>query len=56
MRNGRIVFDGVPGQLTTGVARDIYGAGQEFNEAATSTSIDDPKDPTLQGKPLAAVG
>ncbi|MEM9763731.1 MAG: phosphonate ABC transporter ATP-binding protein, partial [Pseudomonadota bacterium] len=27
MRDGRIVFDGVPDQLTTGMAREIYGAG-----------------------------
>lgn len=40
MRDGRIVFDGTPDQLTTGVARDIYGADASFSEAATSTSID----------------
>ncbi|MFN3972408.1 MAG: phosphonate ABC transporter ATP-binding protein [Gemmobacter sp.] len=40
MRDGRIVFDGSPDQLTTGVARDIYGADASFSEAATSTSID----------------
>lgn len=40
MRAGRIVFDGTPGQLTTGVARDIYGAGADFSEAATSTEIE----------------
>ena len=40
MRDGRIVFDGTPEQLTTGVARDIYGAGAEFSEAATSTDIE----------------
>ena len=40
MRDGRIVFDGTPGQLTTGVARDIYGAGADFSEQATSTAID----------------
>jgi phosphonate transport system ATP-binding protein len=40
MRGGRIVFDGTPAQLTTGVARDIYGADASFSEAATSTSID----------------
>jgi len=40
MRLGRIVFDGTPEQLTTGVARDIYGAGADFSEAATSTEID----------------
>jgi phosphonate transport system ATP-binding protein len=39
MRDGRIVFDGTPDQLSTGVARDIYGADDTFNEAATSTSI-----------------
>lgn len=40
MRDGRIVFDGTPEQLTTGVARDIYGADASFTESATSTSID----------------
>lgn len=39
MRDGRIVFDGTPDQLTTGVARDIYGADDNFNESATSTAI-----------------
>lgn len=42
MRDGRIVFDGTPDQLSTGVARDIYGADASFNEDATSTAI--PKD------------
>ncbi|WP_371410690.1 phosphonate ABC transporter ATP-binding protein [Tabrizicola sp. TH137] len=40
MRDGRVVFDGRPEQLTTGVARDIYGADASFNESATSTSIE----------------
>ena len=40
MRDGRIVFDGLPEQLTTGVAREIYGAGADFSEAATSTAIE----------------
>ena len=39
MRDGRIVFDGTPDQLSTGVARDIYGADDSFNEDATSTAI-----------------
>jgi phosphonate transport system ATP-binding protein len=39
MRDGRIVFDGTPDQLSTGTAREIYGADDTFNEAATSTSI-----------------
>jgi phosphonate transport system ATP-binding protein len=40
MRHGRVVFDGTPDQLTTGAARDIYGADASFSEAATSTSIE----------------
>ena len=40
MRGGRIVFDGAPDQLTTGAAREIYGADDSFSEAATSTSLD----------------
>ena len=40
MRAGRVVFDGTPEQLTTGVARDIYGADASFSEEATSTSIE----------------
>ncbi len=39
MRDGKIVFDGAPDQLSTGVARDIYGADASFNESATSTAI-----------------
>lgn len=39
MRDGRIVFDGTPDQLSTGVARDIYGADAGFNESATSTAM-----------------
>ena len=45
MRMGRIYFDGTPEQLTTGVARDIYGAGADFSEAATSTEIDPSRRP-----------
>ncbi len=33
MRDGRVVFDGTPEQLTTGAARDIYGADAGFREA-----------------------
>ena len=39
-RQGKIVFDGTPDQLTPGVARDIYGADETFSEAATSTQIE----------------
>ena len=40
MRDGKVVFDGKPEQLTTGAARDIYGADETFSEASTSTSIE----------------
>ena len=41
MQGGRVVFDGTAEQLTTQMAREIYGAEAEeaFNEAATSTSL-----------------
>lgn len=42
MRKGRVVFDGTPDQLTTSVAREIYGAGTDFHENATSTAIEPP--------------
>ncbi len=40
MRAGRVVFDGRPDELTTSAAREIYGAGEDFSEASTSTSIE----------------
>ena len=40
MRDGRIVFDGLPAQLTTSIAREIYGADAGFSEAMTSTQIE----------------
>ena len=49
MRGGRVVFDGLPAQLTTGVARDIYGADETFSETATSTAIE-----SLNREPLPA--
>ena len=53
MRDGRIVFDGTPAQLTTSAARDIYGAGEGFNEAATSTAIPAIPDPAYAAALLA---
>ena len=53
MRDGAVVFDGPSEQLTEDTAREIYGAGEEFNEAATSTSINAIQDTTQQ---LLAVG
>ncbi len=52
MSAGRVVFDGTPEQLTTEVARTIYGADglkEAFSEAMTSTAIAPlrlPKTPT----------
>lgn len=40
MRDGRVVFDGTPEQLSTAAARDIYGADTDFSESATSTEIE----------------
>ncbi|WP_153769632.1 phosphonate ABC transporter ATP-binding protein [Labrenzia sp. CE80] len=60
MRDGKVVFDGEPELLTTDVAREIYGADESFNEAATSTAIDTPdtgvreKDPAGAMTPAAA--
>ena len=42
MREGKVVFDGTASELTQGVARDIYGASEDFEESTTSTSIDSP--------------
>jgi phosphonate transport system ATP-binding protein len=40
MRAGKVVFDGPASNLSAAVARDVYGADEEFSEAATSTSIE----------------
>lgn len=40
MRKGEIVFKGTAADLTLDAAREIYGAGAEFSEAATSTSLE----------------
>lgn len=39
MSHGEVVFDGPPDQLTTAVAREIYGADESFSEHSTSTEI-----------------
>lgn len=54
MRDGRIVFDGLPDQLTTAAARDIYGADASFSESATSTSIEALPDDDRYEKALLA--
>ncbi len=43
MSAGRVVFDGTPDQLTTEVARELYGAdglAEAFSEEMTSTSLE----------------
>lgn len=40
MRAGRVVFDGPAHELSEAAAREIYGAGEDFSESATSTSIE----------------
>ena len=42
MHAGEIVFDGSPDELTFEKSREIYGAGDAFNEATTSTSLTAP--------------
>ena len=59
MRDGRIVFDGKADDLTTDVAKSIYGASEDFEETLTSTSIGNdninPSQKDLQIKELATV-
>jgi phosphonate transport system ATP-binding protein len=40
MRMGEVVFDGPSSDLTPAAAREIYGAGSDFREGATSTRIE----------------
>jgi phosphonate transport system ATP-binding protein len=45
MAAGKVVFDGTPDELTTEVARELYGADgleEAFSEAMTSTSLEAP--------------
>ncbi len=42
MHAGEVVFDGPPEELTFEKSREIYGAGDAFNEATTSTSLTAP--------------
>ncbi len=44
MQAGQVVFDGPPAELTPERTREIYGAGAEFDEAATSTSLQSARD------------
>ena len=59
MRDGRIVFDGKADDLTTDVAKSIYGASEDFEETLTSTLIGNdninPSQEDVQIKELATV-
>ena len=39
MREGRLVFDGAPSELSPAVVRDIYGAQHDIDESTTSTAL-----------------
>ncbi len=59
MAAGQVVFDGTPEQLTTAVARELYGADgleEAFSESMTSTSLEDivPKQKKKKRAELAA--
>jgi len=47
MRDGNIVFDGPADELSPAIAREIYGADEDFSENATSTSLE-----TLEGEQI----
>ena len=58
MQGGCVVFDGSPDELTTDVARRIYGADgleEAFSEAMTSTSLDPVKKARRKRKEAADV-
>ncbi|MGV3489963.1 MAG: hypothetical protein ACO1OG_01455, partial [Devosia sp.] len=54
MAAGKVVFDGTPDQLTTDVARQLYGADglkEAFSEEMTSTSLEAIEPKTKKKKP-----
>ncbi|MCI4661788.1 MAG: phosphonate ABC transporter ATP-binding protein [Neomegalonema sp.] len=55
MRDGRVVFDGAPDELTTRAAREIYGADESFSESATSTEIEALVEREIPERPTQAV-
>jgi len=58
MQGGCVVFDGTPDQLTTDVARKIYGAEgleEAFSEAMTSTSLEPTARPKRKRKNAADI-
>ncbi len=58
MSAGRVVFDGTPEQLTTEVARELYGADgleEAFSEEMTSTSLEGVAPRKKKKKPASLV-
>jgi phosphonate transport system ATP-binding protein len=58
MAQGRVVFDGTPDELTTDVARELYGAeglAEAFSEELTSTSLEPVKPRKKKQRELAIV-
>jgi phosphonate transport system ATP-binding protein len=56
MAGGAVVFDGTPDELTTDVARQLYGAEglqDAFSEAMTSTSLEPAARPAARRRELA---
>ncbi|WP_416897721.1 MAG: phosphonate ABC transporter ATP-binding protein [Minwuia sp.] len=54
MRDGELVFDGLPSELTARAVRDIYGADQDIDESTTSTSISGSRRPLEPLRPAVA--
>jgi phosphonate transport system ATP-binding protein len=54
MLHGRMVFDGLPSELSPETVRDIYGAEHELDESVTSTSIRSPAEAPGVLRPAAA--
>ncbi|WP_417516097.1 phosphonate ABC transporter ATP-binding protein [Minwuia sp.] len=54
MREGQLVFDGAPSELTARAVRDIYGADQDIDESTTSTAMSAGRQPLERLRPVAA--
>lgn len=54
MAHGRVVFDGPPDQLTAEAVSELYGAGKDFDESMTSTSINIPAPARADANPSAS--
>lgn len=54
MRQGELVFDGPPSELTARAVREIYGADQDIDESTTSTAMAGSRQPLEPLRPIAA--